>query len=239
VLKNKIIEICAGRVAPPTRPAFELDFLLQPLDIPVLPETLLRMELCLGGPNVSLREISQIVLGDLGATMHVFRLAGCQQHTGSIPFSRVEDCLSYLGIRECIDGLSKRLAYRSGRRNAVIDAWAHANTIASFCSLWAEMNDDRINPSEAYFVGLFHELGTLPGLLQWDTSPWGHVDEPSVGLWLASRCALPECATEYFASMKAEGVMSGWLKVVDAAHQLANQYATDERPQLKGAFSYR
>lgn len=240
MLKNKIVEIGAARVAPVTRQSFELDFLLQPLDIPVLPETLLRMELSLGGPSVSLGEISKIVAGDLGATMHVFRLAGCQQPAGSNPFSRVEDCLSYLGIRECIIGLSKRLAYRSGRKDAVIDAWAHAGTIAAFCSLWAEMHDERINPEEAYLVGLFHELGTLPVLLQWDAAAWGQTDGPTVGLWLAARCALPDCVNDYFSAQKVQGTPSHWLNVVKQAYRLATESAIDDcQFQPRTSLSYR
>jgi len=224
VLNKKIVNIAAIRTAVSNSRLLERYVLRQAPDVPVMAETLLRMEMILGGPSISLHEISQAVLGDLGATLHVFHLAGGESAVGHRPF-RVEDCISNLGVEVCIDELSKRVAPPRARREATVEAWAHASSIASFCSYWVEMNLEKVSPVEAYLVGLFHELSALPALLGWDQVTWGSSDAPSTGLKIATQCALPACVTEYFSAKVNRGLASLWPGVVEMAHRLASAHS--------------
>lgn len=224
MLNKKIVNITAIRTAVSNSRLLERYVLRQAPDVPVMAETLLRMEMILGGSSISLHEMSQAVLGDLGATLHVFCLAGGESAVGHRPF-RIEDCISNLGVEVCIDELSKRVSPPRARREATIEAWAHASSIASFCSYWVEMNLEKVSPVEAYLVGLFHELSALPALLGWDQVAWGASDAPATGLKIATHCALPACVTEYFSAKMSRGLASLWPGVVEMAHRLAGTHS--------------
>lgn len=223
VLNTNVVEIVRGRTLSSGGRFAEIELPAQPPNVPVLPETVLRIELNLGGPSVSLREISRLLLGDLGAALQVFRLAGCEPGFVAEQYNRIEDCISHLGIQTCIDAVSRQIITRDTRKNAVIEAWAHAGAIAGLSALWAEINDVAIDPSEAYLVGLFHELGSLPALLGWDPKMWRIKDTHSMGLRIAAQCSLPRCIREYFSESRAVESTFRWREVVDGAHLLANQ----------------
>jgi len=220
-LRNRnVIEIAAGRGTLSGARFIESEFFCQPPDVPVLPETLLRLELNIGGPSISLHEVSQALLSDVGAALKVFRLARAERVVSSGYPSRIEDCVSHLGIDTCIEAISGQVVTRSPRKTAIAGAWNHANSIASVCSLWADMHSETIAPGEAYLVGLFHELGNLPGLLGWDRAAWGTNDSRSMGLRIATQCSLPRCVLEYFSEAKRPGSINRWVEIVEMAHHL-------------------
>lgn len=218
MLKSAVVDIGAFRIATSALQPQEGPILREDVYIPVLPQTLLRMEMGMGGTSVNLRELSQLLLGDIGATLNVFRLAGLEADPRETGPDRIEDCISNLGVQTCIDELSKRIALPCDRMNSIIETWTHASNVATFCFLWADKNDEEINPAEAYLVGLFHELGTLPTLLGWDQIGWGSSDASSKGLRIASQCSLPRCVREYFNAKTTHPSKGRWSKMVDVAH---------------------
>jgi hypothetical protein len=190
------------------------------LNIPVLPETLLSFELMICEPVVDLAGISRIVTSDLGATIQVMRLAG-GEFASSAEQKRIEDCISGLGLRRCVDAMSGRTAEWSERRAVIRGAWIHAREIAELCAALSEQMPDR-NPQEAYLVGLFHELGNLPDVLDWERGGHRKVDEDTIGLSLAKSWALPSCVQQYFINRNKLDESCTWAQLVGVAHQLSS-----------------
>jgi hypothetical protein len=234
VLNKNVIEMVAGRSAAPSHKLIERASPYRLPDVPVLPETLLRMDLSRGGPSICLQLISDAVLGDLGATLQLFRSAGHEREIDVRIPNRIEDCISSLGIEACTDVICRHVAVRVSHRRVIADTWAHAREIAMLCSHWAEMNSQWVCPVESYLVGLFHELGTLPMLLGWDLKVWGRIDQRSAALRIAAQCSLPRCVTEYFSEARASASTNQWLDVVAMAHQLA---ASSSNKSFSGNFS--
>ena len=72
-------------------------------DAPVMSDTLLMLELAVRERVVDLSEVTQLVLGDLGAAIQIMRLAGREGLSG-----RMENCISGLGVQACLDAVARR-----------------------------------------------------------------------------------------------------------------------------------
>jgi hypothetical protein len=138
-------------------------------------------------------------------------------------------------VKTCMEAVSSRVISRDSRKGAVIEAWAHAGVIAGFSALWAEINNMGIDSSEAYLVGLFHELGSLPTLLGWDSNAWRTQDVHSMGLRIAAQCSLPRCVREYFSETMVLGPNNRWWEIVDGAHQLASQPSIESNSERQSS----
>ncbi|HEY6489190.1 MAG: HDOD domain-containing protein [Terracidiphilus sp.] len=243
-LNERVFEVVAARSGVAGPQAGTLETLRELQDVPVLSETLLRVELMVRERSVDLREISTVVLSDLGATLQIMRLAGREDafEDGRVP--RIEDCISGLGVQACLEAIARRPLKPSTRPPAVIDTWAHARIIAENCKFLAEETSSfLVNPDEAYLVGLFHELGTLPAILGWNRSFAVPADPAVAGLRMAQAWSLPACVAEYFSELRSHAAGHRWSAVVEQAHPDA-QYAPstaapgDHRPmQTRSAVS--
>jgi len=221
VLNRKLLTIAAEQSTPAGRGVSRLDLLRGLPDLPVLSETLLLMELMLQGQSVNLTGVSQLILSDLGAALQVMRLAGLESSSvASLP-RRIEDCVSGLGLDACLDAMSKRPVSRSARHSGLLQIWTHAHEIADLCRSLAEETRGKVSPSDAFLVGLCHELGELPAALGWDW-PREYASNPdTAGLKLAEAWSLPTCILEYFFDRQAGHSSSQWVEIVDRAHLLA------------------
>jgi HD-like signal output (HDOD) protein len=187
-------------------------------DIPVLPRTLLLLNLIVRGRCVDLREMSRLVLDDLGATLQVFRLAGCEYGPWEMRPARIEDCISALGPDACLAAASAKVISVRSRRNAIVDMWDHSKEIAEHSRTVAEEMGE-VNPEEAYLVGLLHGIGSLPKILG-SSMPVGPArDGSSEGLEMAIRWSLPDCVREYFGGGCETSHRTGWYEIVRRAHR--------------------
>jgi hypothetical protein len=198
---------------------WEVEFAQDLPDVPVLPETLLRLDLEVQEPSVDLRAVTQVVLNDLGATVQIFRLAGQEFGNGEGCPTRIEDCISGLGVSACLDAVSAETIAHDHRYNAVAETWAHSREIARYAKLVAEETPD-VNPDEAYLVGLFHSIALLPPVLGWFGSEGRTVDFARAGFQMARQWALPRFAVEYF--NQTHGNASPWSEIVSKAHRFAS-----------------
>lgn len=195
-------------------------------DLPVLPETLLLLELKLQESCVDLREISQLVLNDLGATIQIMRLAGREYGNSEGRPLRIEDCISDLGLQACLEAVSTRPLARDSRQQTIVETWEHARDIARYSKLIAEEMPEE-NPEEAYLVGLLHSIGSLPALLGWDWRESAMVDDALAGFRMARRWSLPHCVMEFFCEMHLPGYATRWTSIMEEAHQRANRSSID------------
>ncbi len=189
-------------------------------DIPALPETLLLLDLMIQEPCVDLREMAELVLWDLGATLQILRLAGREYGDAEQRPTRIEDCISALGLEACVDAVSARTVARDHRREAIAAFWTYSREIAKYSKLTGEELPG-IDPEEAYLTGLLHGIGALPAILGWDCPEWHSVDGPGAGFLLAKRWALPMCVVESQFELQLTGRDTQWTGIVQTAHQRA------------------
>ena len=204
-------------------------------DVPVLTQTLLILELLLQESCVDLREVSHVVLGDLGATLQILRLAGREYGNVEGRPTRIEDCIADIGLQACLKAVSAQTIANDGRKTAIGEFWAHCREIAEYSKMVAE-DMPGVNPDEAYLTGLLHAMGMLPTLLGWREA--GITDGALAGLRIAKRWSLPHCVMELFNEMHLTGYATRWSGVVQKAHLRATRSSIDcpfergLRPQL-------
>jgi hypothetical protein len=191
-------------------------------DVPVLPETLLRLDLEAQEPSVDLREMSQAILSDLGATVQILRLSGLALNDPESRSTRIEDCICDLGVAACLEAISAATIARDYRYDGVVETWAHSREIAHYAKLVAEDTPD-VNPDEAYLVGLLHTIGLLPQALGWHGSHSRQIDPAVAGLQMARQWSLPQIAVEYFREVNLDSHTSPWPEIVHKAHRFASK----------------
>ncbi|HEY6848892.1 MAG TPA: HDOD domain-containing protein [Terracidiphilus sp.] len=190
--------------------------------VPVLPETLLRLDLEVQESSVDLGAVTQVVLNDLGATVQIFRLAGREYGNGQGRPTRIEDCISVLGVSACMEAISLETIAHDYRYKAVTATWAHSQEIARYAKVVAERMPEA-NPDEAYLVGLFHSIALLPPVLGWYGSQGKTIDLASAGFRIAKQWALPRFAIEYFDDTRHDQSASPWAEILNMAHRFANK----------------
>jgi len=190
--------------------------------IPIMQETLLLLDLVVQEPCVDLREMSQLVLDDLGATLQILRLAGREYGNSHDRPLRVEDCISDLGVSACMQAISEERAARHGRQRLIADMWAHAREIAQYSREVADELPD-VNSDQAYLVGLLHLIGSLPSVLGWNGNRKDRDGEAFNGLQMAKQWSLPHFVQQFFSEIQSPGCNSEWLEVLRMAHQRATR----------------
>jgi len=223
VLDQKVLEFGIARSEVSSRSLAQLDLVRDFPDVPVLSETLLLMELKIRDRAVDLTEISHLVLGDIGAVLQIMRLAGGEDVSADSRPTRIEDCISGLGLQACLEAMSRQTVKRRNRLPAIVETWSHARVIAENCKFLAEEDMLPAIPDEAYLVGLLHAMGTLPEILEWDWTPSAFSDLDLAGLRMAEAWSLPGCVVEYFCELRSNSKTNRWTEIVQRAHQLANQ----------------
>jgi HD-like signal output (HDOD) protein len=219
VLNSGTFEMREGRTVKPVRFRLATSGFDDLPDLPVLPETLLMMELSSSQFSVNLHDLSRLILGDLGATLQILRLAGREfGDTGDRPL-RIEDCICALGVQACLIEASRHTAVSDIRQYGMLEVWCHSREIAASCRAQAGSLCGNVSPDEAYLVGLCHALGGLPALLRWGWSERCVVGSARIGLRLAERWRLPPSVQEYFLDMERRVPSGPWVELVRSAHE--------------------
>jgi hypothetical protein len=200
----------------------EVEFAQDLPGVPVLLETILRLDLEVQEPCPDLRVLSQLVLSDLGATLQILRLAAEQHGDAPDRPTRIEDCIAALGAAACIEAVSAQTVLHDSRYSAIAETWMHAREIAHYSRMVAEEMPD-MNPDEAYLVGLLHAVGLLPAALGWSGSERKTFDAARAGLQMARQWSLPKGVVDYFRGLAQDDSETSWPGIVHRAHKLANR----------------
>lgn len=224
---QNVYDIGTVRIGLPDRQTAQVEHLFDFPDVPALPETLLLLELEMGERYVDLRDISELMLGDLGASLQILRLAGREYGTDEGRPVRIEDCISDLGLRACLKAASRQTVTRQSRQRAIFETWAHSREIAKYCRSLADEMSMPISPEEAYLTGLFHELGSLPAVLGWPQTRLNSSDPAIAGLLMAQQWSLPVCVADYFRELLSPEYLTHWSGIVRMAHQLVGGACDD------------
>jgi len=190
-------------------------------DVPVMPETLLLMDLSAQEESVDLEKMTLVVLSDPGATIQIFRLAARERAFGEERPNRMEDCISALGVQACVEAVSRRTISRAKDKPVIVQAWSHARETAENCKVIAEELAENVGPNEAYLTGLLHELGSLPTILEWEPTAAVSSDPVFAGLKLAEEWFLPQCVVDYFSELLNLKAADQWTGILRQAHKMS------------------
>jgi hypothetical protein len=199
---------------PPKLPGFlELaDFELP--DLPILPETLLLLDLKTQELRIDLADISHVLLRDLGATTQILRLAGRAYADAKFRPVRIEDCIADLGLELCMEAVSRNIIAQDA---AIVGLWTRSREIAEHsCAIAQDMPG--VDPAQAYLAGLMHAIDQLPSLLGWSGPLAELVAEKTHGITLAEIWSLPSCVCELFLVPEQARTCGPWSRIVRAAH---------------------
>ena len=133
-------------------------------DVPVMPATVLGLEMLLYESCIDLEKASELVLSDVGATIQTLRLIGKDYDFAAGLPCRMGDCIASLDLGTWFGAMSARTFAFEGHNSAATAFWKHGRLIAQYAQLVAE-SLDRISPENAYLVGLLHEVGAIPKVL--------------------------------------------------------------------------
>ena len=218
----RVFDIGSGRCAASESRWAQIECGSDLREVPVHLETRLLMELRTQERSVDLREISQLVLGDLGAALQIFRRAAQEYWFPEDRPTRIEDCISSLGLQSCLEALSSERSTSGTCSNDVIETWRHAKEVAECCKQLASEPAATVNPDEAYLVGLFHQIYSLPGILGWGASDSTSKAAALCGHRMAEDWSLPRCVLDYFSELQDPAHEQQWSRIVQRAHEMAS-----------------
>jgi hypothetical protein len=218
VLNTQTFDLWTASAVRPTEVRIPLQSVDNLPGLPVLPETLLRMELMSHEFSVDLQEISQLVLSDLGATLQILRRAAREFDDPADRPTRIEDCISSLGVQACIRAAAQKTIASDARHRVVLEIWAHAQEVAQVCRESAAAIGT-LHPDEAYLVGLTHALGSLPNILGWERWPSSLLRRERAASRLAECWSLPLCVQEFAHASDRSESNNPWVSLVSMAHQ--------------------
>jgi hypothetical protein len=159
--------------------------------VPVLPATRLQMDLLLGQSVLDLDAILGVILGDVGATLQVWREDSRTRKSGERRTRRIEDCVIHLGRNGLRHATATTLSTAGSQRNqAARELWTRAKLTAEFSRTIAG-RVLKINPSDAYLAGLLHEVGRIPSALGWCSNEIDVNDVTAAGLAITRDWELP------------------------------------------------
>jgi len=190
-------------------------------DLPILPETLLLLDLKMQDPWIDLANISHVLLRDLGATTQILRLAGREYADAKFRPIRIEDCIADLGLEACVEAVSTKFIAQDARNAAIVGLWTHSREIAEHASAVAE-DMPGVDPAQAYLAGLLHDIDQLPSLFGWSGPLAELAADKSHGISLAEVWSLPACVCELFSVPDQARPRGPWSRIVHAAHARAS-----------------
>lgn len=224
VQNARILDIGAGRGAVSDSGWAHIECPCDLPEVPVLPETLLLIELKAQERCVDLREITLLVMEDIGAVLQIFRRAALEYPSREDRPTRIEDCISGLGLQSCVETLSSATVPLGSAE--VIETWRHAKEIGRRCrQLAAAMAVT--SPDEAYLAGLFHQLPSLPLIFGSEAPAQDSNVAALTGLRMAEAWSLPPCVQDYFSELQNPSNGQRWSALVQRAHEMAKSPSTE------------
>lgn len=193
---------------------------------PVLPSTLLCLQMLLTQPCLDLRAATNLLRRDPGAVLRLYALVAEECPDCADRPERLEDCIASVGISELAralqtgsEGAAEDAAHR---HHAQLMHFAqHALAIAEYAEMVAAslaLCEDR-----AYLVGLLHALGGLPARLELGTQQDGGLDAVAVARHWTQSHSVPSGLCHAIDEVHRELPDSVWVAMVRAAHDLARQ----------------
>lgn len=182
--------------------------------VPVMPATVLGLDMVLQEPSVDLQMASELILSDVGATIRILRLIGKEYEIAAERPSRMCECIASLDVDTWFGAISAGAFVGDWEHSAMSAVWKHCRLIAQYAQLVAASLDD-IYPDDAYLVGLLHGILAIPASLG-----CGRGGEEKIALSTMEE-TLPVFVIAAMRSMSESASPSVWRFILTAAHKLA------------------
>ena len=202
--------------------------------VPVLPVTLLRLELLLQEPSIDLRAVADLVLGDVGAVVQLLRVVGEEFPEPEDRPERIEDCIASVAIGTWFRAMATSQTRDRHQRMSALTM--HSREIAEHARSVAESLPG-ICAERAYMVGLLHEIAALPEVLGWQSDSETPIAPYVSSGDLTEIWSIPKFAVEAIEGWNRGDRESLWTSVLFAAHQMAGLSGDREGPQTAYGFA--
>ncbi len=155
--------------------------ILQELDtgklvLPTLPEVALRVRDVVDEPDVTAKQLADIITTDAALSTRLIKVANSALYRGRIASESVQMAVSRLGltmVRNLVISLVMEQMFQptSNRLDTRLrDLWQHSTDVAARSQLIAQKQAG-IKPDEAMLAGLIHNIGVLPILMKAEDKP--------------------------------------------------------------------
>lgn len=192
--------------------------------VPVMPATVFGLEMLLQERNIDLQVASDIVLSDVGATIHTLRLVRREYETATERPNRMCECIAGLDAALWFETISTRISTGGREHAATTEIWKHCRSVAQCARFVAESMDD-VSPDDAYLVGLLHGIKAIPAALDW-----------SEDQWCRAMSMMEETLPSFvLAAMRDDDHVAGssvWQFILTAAHRLSASLVDSYEPVL-------
>lgn len=146
------------------------------LVLPTLPEVALRVRDVVDEPDVTAKQLSEIITTDAALSTRLIKVANSPLYRGRIPSESVQMAVSRLGltmVRNLVISLVMEQMFQptSNRLDTRLrDLWQYSTDVAARCQVLAQKQAG-IKPDEAMLAGLIHNIGVLPILMKAEDTP--------------------------------------------------------------------
>ncbi len=146
------------------------------LVLPTLPEVALRVRDVVDEPEVTAKQLSEIITTDAALSARLIKVANSALYRGRIVTETVQMAVSRLGlpmVRNLVISLVMEQMFQSTSNRLdkrLHELWEHSTDVAARCQLIAAKHNN-IKPDEAMLAGLIHDIGVLPILMKAEDSP--------------------------------------------------------------------
>ena len=139
------------------------------VQIPTLPEVVMRIGNMIDDPNVGLQEMGKLVAADPAITARVLRLANSGYYGLSEPVCSAERAVTVIGARSLRNVAMQVSIVKQYEHLASVsdfdleDLWRHSLATATICQALAEACYRRtgLAPDDFYACGLLHDIGKV------------------------------------------------------------------------------
>jgi len=146
------------------------------LVLPTLPEVALRVRDVVDEPDVTAKQLAEIITTDAALSTRLIKVANSALYRGRILSESVQMAVSRLGlsmVRNLVISLVMEQMFQatSNRLDKRLhELWEHSTEVAARSQILAHKQAN-IKPDEAMLAGLIHNIGILPILMKAEDTP--------------------------------------------------------------------
>jgi hypothetical protein len=181
--------------------------------------TRLQLDLLLQQSSIDLGGVAATILSDPGATLQVLRLIGEEFPVDDDRPVRMEDCIAVLNHEHWYGAVCESTIPQSS--NLMVE-WERMRETAR-CAKALAHSIEGFAPDQAYLVGMFHELGHLPRLLNWQLDREWPSNESALGVMLAEHWKLPRFLVHALREQQSGKTASRWGVFMHFAKSIAER----------------
>ncbi len=137
------------------------------LSLPIFDSVSLRIQMELIKKNPDFRAVEKLIIADQSLSSNLLKIANSVRYRGLVETSTVKAAITRLGMTEIariisMDINKKIFSSRDPQLNAIMKKlWQHSMGCAFAAGMLSHRLDFGVMQNEAFFAGLFHDIGKL------------------------------------------------------------------------------